>query len=349
MLILEAMDILRIDSLTKDYLYGRRALHGIDLTLEENSSAAVFGRDGAGKTTLLKCVAGLESPTGGGIYFGDASAADVPVKDRNISMTFPDALSKGKTVYDNLYFSFGVRGEGKELFEERLREADRFFDIHHLYFKKIVDLDPQKKAAVAFVRCLIRDARLYIFDNPLSGFTREEKEDFILRFKAYRSFKKERGAVLYASDDFEEIRFLNFETLILNCGFGSACGTLADLYKRPPNIYVCELFGFNVLKLGGSYTAVRPEDMKALKNPEGFGYSGEKISCRFLSESFAPCCNTLYFGHSDGLGFFSVRQSGEEPKDRFSAGEEVFLSYGANEALYYDSSGQSLEDRAPDS
>ncbi|MDR2047754.1 MAG: ATP-binding cassette domain-containing protein [Clostridiales bacterium] len=266
------MNVIELKNVKKKYLYGAEALNGVSFALGKGEKLTVFGGAGAGKTALLKAIAGLTEFEGEMRLFGKPCAG-LPLRDRNISMTFSDAFKKSKTVYENLRFSFDLRNIERSAFEEKLREIDGAFGIGYLYFFKFADLNAGQRASVTAARCLMRDADLYLLDNPLKGLDADEKRGFILRFLAY--LKDKDYTVIYATDDLAETRLLNFKNLTLNCGFTGGCGYLEDLYAAPPELSLCRLFGMNVFDEGDVYAAVKPRDLEIA------GYSGasEKGVC----------------------------------------------------------------------
>jgi ABC-type sugar transport system ATPase subunit len=259
------MEKIRFENVKKKYLYGADALNGVSFSLEKNRRMTLFGDAGAGKTTLLKIVAGL-TDFEGGVYLDGADIRKIPIKDRRISMTFSDAFKSRKSVYENLYFSFKIRGIEAKIFEEKLRKIDEIFGVGYLYFWSFKDLNQRQKAIVTVLRCLIRDADLYLLDNPLKGLPINEKRDFILKMLSYLGGER---TLIYSTDDLDEARLLNFDTLILNCGYISDAGLLEDMRKAPAELSVCRLFGFNIFKIGGEYIAIKPEELifKKSENP----------------------------------------------------------------------------------
>ncbi|MDR2091618.1 MAG: ATP-binding cassette domain-containing protein [Clostridiales bacterium] len=252
------MNELTLKNVKKKYLYGANALNGVSFSLKKNERLTLFGGGGAGKTTLLKAVAGL-TDFDGEILLDGVDIRGIPLKKRGISMTFPDAFKPRKSVYENLRFSFEIRGIEGKIFEEKLREIDGIFGIGYLYFFKFKDLNQRQKAVVTAVRCLIREAELYILDNPLKGLPKEEKRDFLLKMLTYL---KGRGTLIYATDDLGEARFLNFFNVILDCGYVSGKGFFSELYFKPRELSVCRLLGMNVFADGEEYAVVKPENLE---------------------------------------------------------------------------------------
>ncbi|MDR3264176.1 MAG: ATP-binding cassette domain-containing protein [Clostridiales bacterium] len=270
------MEYLKLENVCKQYLYGVKALNNISFSLPQNGRMTVFGGESAGKTTLLKIIAGLLEQTEGGIFLQGKNAAAISIKDRNISMSFADAFKKHKTLYDNLYYSFLIRGKSREVFESRLKEADGIFAMNHMLFKKYGDLNAEERAVAVVLRCLMRDADLYILDNPLKDLQQECKKNLLLKISD--CIKNIDGAVIYAADDFDEACFLNFRTLILNYGSISGYGNLNDIYNKPDDLYACKLFGMNVIK--GNFIK---ESDKIYFQPE----SGGKILTDFTEQAVA--------------------------------------------------------------
>ncbi|MDR1940238.1 MAG: ATP-binding cassette domain-containing protein [Clostridiales bacterium] len=252
------MELLTLKNLDKRYLYGADALNGVCLGLSEGGRLVVFGGAGSGKTTLAKVISGLTGITGGEALYRGEPFANVGIRERNISACMPEAFCGRKSVYDNLYRSFELRSEGRAGFESRLREADAFFDFSHMLFKKYKDLNFYERIKAALVRCLLRDADLYLVDNAFKGLSAIDKRRLLLNAAAYLNLKP--GAFIYMTDDIDDARLLGFETLILNYGSAESCGDILD--PKPDGLYAARTSGFNVIRLGDGgkavYAAVAP-------------------------------------------------------------------------------------------
>jgi multiple sugar transport system ATP-binding protein len=337
------MEKIRFENVKKKYLYGANALNDVGFSLEKGRRMTVFGGEGAGKTTLLKVVAGL-TDFEGNIYLDDKDIRKISVKDRRISMTFADAFKPRKSVYENLFFSFKIRGIEAKIFEEKLRKIDEIFGVGYLYFWKFKDLNQRQKAVVTIIRCLVRDAELYLLDDPLKGLTKSEKRDFLLKTLSYLDGER---TLIYATDDLDEARLLNFYTVILNCGYVGDSGFFEDIRKAPAELSVCRLLGINVFEDGDKYIAVKPEDLRFKKSentePEnnfyGFGASAKLIGIEncsmhsvynFVSSDDERNFFGAYVFHSDGGSI--------PPK----IGDIYELFYDETKALFYGISDEKL-------
>jgi ABC-type multidrug transport system ATPase subunit len=221
------------------------------------------------------------------------------------------------------------------------------------------DLNKRQKALVTVIRCLLRDAELYLLDNPLKGLTKPEKRDFLLKILSYLDGK---GTLIYSTDDLDEARLLNFYTVILNCGYVSDAGFFEDIRKKPKELSVCRLLGINVFR-GGEYIAVKPEDLKFKKseNTEGLDFSKNAKRFDFSEGAYAfggfaksigiengSAYNVRHFASLDGSGdFFSAYIFPTDGGGFIPETGGIYeLFYDASKALYYNVSDEKLIDKA---
>ncbi|MDR3294050.1 MAG: ATP-binding cassette domain-containing protein [Clostridiales bacterium] len=289
------MKYLEVEKLSKKFLYGEQALDGVSFSLDRGERLTVFGDSCAGKTALVKTVLGLFEKSGGSIRLGGRDIAEIPFKERGFSSTFFDAFKRRKSVYENLFYSFRLRGIERSVFEEKLRIADGFFNTKNLLFKEWGDLSPREKALAVIVRCVLRGAELYLFDDPLKGLAFPEKKEILLRLSAYLDAAV-GGAVLYTTGDLLEAEFLNQKTLILNYGTVAAYGDLKGIFAAPPDLYCCRLFGFNVLKRDKYPQSILQNDLNGNTSAQGdTEYQTRSILQNDLNENTFVPNNAVFF------------------------------------------------------
>ncbi|HID86743.1 MAG TPA: ABC transporter ATP-binding protein, partial [Anaerolineae bacterium] len=168
------MTQVRLEGVTKIFRDGRveiTALDSVDLLIRDGETMCVIGPTGCGKTTLLRVIAGLEVPDEGTVYFDGVDMRGVPPRDRGIGMVFQNyALYPHWEAYENLAFSFRVRGLDAEI-PERVRATSEImgvgFDL--LLPRKPSTLSDGERQRVAVARCIVREPRILLFDEPLSN------------------------------------------------------------------------------------------------------------------------------------------------------------------------------------
>ena len=155
--------------LVKDY-DETPAVRGIDLEIADKEFVVLVGPSGCGKSTTLRMIAGLEDITGGEILIGGEVVNDMPPKDRNIAMVFQNyALYPHMTVHENMSFGLRLKKLPKEEIARRVENAARILDIRELLERKPKQLSGGQRQRVAMGRAIVRDPKVFLFDEPLSN------------------------------------------------------------------------------------------------------------------------------------------------------------------------------------
>src|SRR6201996_5580282 len=147
-----------------------KAVHGIDLEIADQEFVVLVGPSGCGKSTTLRMIAGLEEITGGEIYIGGDLVNDVPPRDRDIAMVFQNyALYPHMTVFENMAFGLRLKRYPKAEIKSRITEAARMLDISDLIDRKPKQLSGGQRQRVAMGRAIVRNPKVFLFDEPLSN------------------------------------------------------------------------------------------------------------------------------------------------------------------------------------
>src|SRR5512139_675059 len=163
------MSVITISHLTKRF-EGKVAVNDISFQLAEQEFLVLVGPSGCGKTTTLRMLAGLEPATSGDIYFGERLVNEIRPKDRNVAMVFQDyAVFPHLTVYENIAYGLRSRGVSNKIVKERVPAAAKMFRIEPLLNRKPRQVSGGERQRVALARAMVRDAVLYLFDEPLSN------------------------------------------------------------------------------------------------------------------------------------------------------------------------------------
>src|ERR1700747_2676084 len=226
----------------KNYDGGVQAVKGIDLEIADREFVVLVGPSGCGKSTTLRMIAGLEEITDGEIWIGGDVVNDVPPRDRDIAMVFQNyALYPHMSVFDNMAFGLKLRKFPKDEIKRRVDEAARILDIGTLLDRKPRALAGGQRQRVAMGRAIVRNPKVFLFDEPLSNL------DAKLRVQMRTEIKKVHQTVktntVYVTRDQVEAMTLADRVVVMNAGTIEQLGTPHDLYHTPRTKFVAAFIG----------------------------------------------------------------------------------------------------------
>src|SRR3982750_2790730 len=218
------------------------ALRGVDLDIADKEFIVLVGPSGCGKSTTLRMIAGLEEITGGDIAIGGAVVNDVPPKDRDIAMVFQNyALYPHMNVYENMSFGLKLKRTPKDEIDRRVKHAAQILDITELLDRKPKRLSGGRRQRVARGRAIVRDPKVFLFDEPLSNL------DAKLRVQMRTEIKKVHQTVktttVYVTHDQIEAMTLADRIAVMNEGRIEQIGTPQELYHHPATRFVAGFIG----------------------------------------------------------------------------------------------------------
>jgi multiple sugar transport system ATP-binding protein len=222
---------------------GIKALDNANLLIRRGETMSLIGPTACGKTTLLKVIAGLIAPDEGAVYFDGQDVTKMPPKDRNIGMVFQDyALYPHLTSLGNLSFPFVVQQREEEI-PERVRVTSR---IMGLGFDKLLGRMPRtlsvgERQRVAVARCIIREPRVFLFDEPLSNL--DAKLRVQTRVEIKKLLRRFRITSVYTTHDQTEALALADRLAVMNEGRIEQVGTYGEIYSWPVNVFVAGFVG----------------------------------------------------------------------------------------------------------
>ncbi|MGB0695150.1 MAG: ABC transporter ATP-binding protein [Rhodospirillaceae bacterium] len=239
--------ILDIQNLRKSY-GTHDILKDINVSIEKGDFLVLVGPSGCGKSTLLNCIAGLEPITGGSIHIGGRDMTDVSPKDRDIAMVFQSyALYPTMSVAKNITFGMKVRGVDPAVRETKLAEVAKQLQIEQLLNRRPGQLSGGQRQRVAMGRALVRDPKLFLFDEPLSNL------DAKLRVEMRTEIKKLHqtlgASMVYVTHDQIEAMTLATKIVVMKDGIIQQAGSPAELYNRPANLFVADFMGSPAMNL----------------------------------------------------------------------------------------------------
>ncbi|MGE0724629.1 MAG: ABC transporter ATP-binding protein [Alphaproteobacteria bacterium] len=218
------------------------AVRGIDLDISDKEFVVLVGPSGCGKSTTLRMIAGLEEITDGDIMIGGEVVNDVPPKDRDIAMVFQNyALYPHMTVYENMSFGLRLKKVAKSEIASRVENAARILDISELLQRKPKQLSGGQRQRVAMGRAIVRDPKVFLFDEPLSNL--DAKLRVQMRTEIKKVHQKVRTTTVYVTHDQVEAMTLADRVVVMNHGRIEQVGAPNDLYHSPATKFVAGFIG----------------------------------------------------------------------------------------------------------
>lgn len=262
------MSDLKITGLHK-YYGAFHAVKGINLEVPSGEFTVLVGPSGCGKSTLLRSIAGLEDVSSGTIEIGGKDVTWARPRDRDIAMVFQNyALYPYLNVKDNVAFGLRARKFAEAEVEKRVKRAADMLGIGHLLERFPRELSGGQRQRVAIGRAIVRDAILYLFDEPLSNLDAQLRDD--MRVEIKRLHKELKRTMVYVTHDQIEAMTLADRIVLLRDGVIEQQGSPLDLFERPASKFVAGFLGspkMNFLPVTVSATGVVLADGMELAMP----------------------------------------------------------------------------------
>ena len=223
--------------------YGEvEAVRAIDLDIADHEFVVLVGPSGCGKSTTLRMIAGLEDITDGEVLIGGDVVNDVPPKDRDIAMVFQNyALYPHMTVFQNMSFGLRLKRYPKKEIKKRVDEAARILDITELLDRKPKQLSGGQRQRVAMGRAIVRNPKVFLFDEPLSNL--DAKLRVQMRTEIKKVHLQVRTTTVYVTHDQIEAMTLADRVVVMNGGRIEQVGTPHELYHTPQTRFVAGFIG----------------------------------------------------------------------------------------------------------
>lgn len=241
-------------------------IHGVDLDIRDGEFIVFVGPSGCGKSTLMRMVAGLEDITAGEILIDGQVVNDLPPRDRDIAMVFQDyALYPNKTVFENMAFGLRLRKTPADRIKESVHSAAETLQISHLLERLPKALSGGQRQRVAMGRAIVRQPKVFLFDEPLSNL------DALLRNQVRAEIKKLhhrlKGTTIYVTHDQVEAMTLADRIVVLRAGVIVQVGTPDEIYHQPRHRFVAGFTGSPPMNFVDA--AVTTDDGRAVLNLDG--------------------------------------------------------------------------------
>ena len=351
------------------------SVEDFNLDIKDKEFIVFVGPSGCGKSTTLRMIAGLEDITEGTASIDGTVVNDVAPKDRDIAMVFQNyALYPHMTVYDNMAFGLKLRKYGKEDIDKRVNEAAEILGLKEFLQRKPADLSGGQRQRVAMGRAIVRDAKVFLMDEPLSNL--DAKLRVSMRAEIAKIHSRIGATTIYVTHDQTEAMTLADRIVIMSAtknpaGTGTIgrveqIGTPQEVYKHPANKFVAGFIGSPAMNffevtvegdrlvgLNGDFSLKVPEgSLKGLKEK---GYQGKKVilgirpedinmETAFL-ETFPESVLTAKISVSELLGaeshLYCAVGSSEfvakvDARDHMNTGSSIKLGFDLNKAHYFD-------------
>ena len=236
------MSFLELKKVTKVYPNGTKAINETSLNIEHGEFMVFVGPSGCGKSTLLRMIAGLEDITEGEIDLDGKTINKIDPSDRDIAMVFQNfALYPHMNVYKNLSYGLKNKGESKEIINKKVNEVAELLEIKEYLQRKPAQLSGGQRQRVAMGRAIVRNPKVFLFDEPLSNL------DAKLRGQVRIEIKKLQQSMnvtsVFVTHDQVEAMTLGDRMAVINEGVIEQIGTPIEVYEKPKSKFVAEFIG----------------------------------------------------------------------------------------------------------
>ena len=264
------------------------AVEDFSMEIKDKEFVVLVGPSGCGKSTTLRMIAGLEEITGGELYIGDRLVNELEPKDRDIAMVFQNyALYPHMTVYDNMAFGLKLRKVPKEEIDKKVQKAAKILGLSQYLKRKPAALSGGQRQRVALGRAIVRDAPIFLMDEPLSNL--DAKLRVTMRAEIAKLHQQLKTTTIYVTHDQTEAMTLADRIVIIKDGIQQQVGTPMEVYNKPANVFVAGFIGspamnfFHVILKDGKIIDKENHDFE-IPVPEGKlkvlkdkGYNGKEL------------------------------------------------------------------------
>jgi multiple sugar transport system ATP-binding protein len=312
------------------------AVRSINLDIPDNEFVVLVGPSGCGKSTTLRMVAGLEEVTSGDIFIGGEIVNDLPPKDRDIAMVFQNyALYPHMTAFENMSFGLKLRKFPKDEIKKRVDQAARILDITELLDRKPKALSGGQRQRVAMGRAIVRNPKVFLFDEPLSNL--DAKLRVQMRTEIKRVHQMVKTTTIYVTHDQVEAMTLADRVVVMNNGSIEQTAKPQELYHHPKTRFVAGFIGSPAMNLlrcrveqNSSGLQVRISDTISLPVPPSHSarfrsLTGKELICGLRPEHITE-----------------PRRSGGDQNCEFAATLDVVEPMGMETMVYFNIDGQQI-------
>ena len=236
------MATLSLRNVDKIYDNNVQAVFGFTLDIQDKEFIVFVGPSGCGKSTTLRMIAGLEDISAGELYIDDQLMNDVAPKDRNIAMVFQSyALYPHMTVYENMAFGLRLRKVPKDIIDQKVKDAAEKLGLTPYLQRKPKALSGGQRQRVALGRAIVRDAKVFLMDEPLSNL--DAKLRVQMRSELIRLHNSLATTTIYVTHDQIEAMTMASRIVVMKDGYIQQVGAPKEIYDNPINVFVAGFIG----------------------------------------------------------------------------------------------------------
>ena len=329
----------RLENLSKSYGHVE-VIPDINLTIKDGSFTVLVGPSGCGKSTLLRMIAGLEQVSDGYISIDNADVTHAEPSDRGIAMVFQSyALYPHMSVKQNIGFGLKLAKTPKAEIETRVQKAADILQLGPLLDRKPRQLSGGQRQRVAIGRSIVRDPKVFLFDEPLSNLDAALRTQ--MRVELAELHSSLDATMVYVTHDQVEAMTMADQIVIMQAGKIEQVGSPMDLYNYPASVFVAGFIGSPKMNLitgpeaerhGATTLGIRPEHIEV--NPSKGAWNGTLRHIEFLgSDSYA-------YVTVDSVGEVTVRINGQTTLE---TGQRVWLSPQPDQLHFFDNQGHNMK------
>jgi multiple sugar transport system ATP-binding protein len=236
------MASIEMKNIVKKYGDGFPAVNDVSIDVADGEFLILVGPSGCGKSTLLRMIVGLEDITSGDMVIDGQRVNDLAPRDRNLAMVFQNyALYPHLTVYENIAFPLRLQKRPEKEIDEKVRQASRTLDLDEHLERKPGNLSGGQRQRVAMGRAIVRDAKAFLFDEPLSNLDAKLRGQ--MRTEIARLQKQLGITTVYVTHDQTEAMTLGDRVAVMKRGVLQQLASPRELYEQPVNLFVAGFIG----------------------------------------------------------------------------------------------------------
>lgn len=356
---------LKLEHIYKIYDNNVTAVEDFNLTIADKEFIVFVGPSGCGKSTTLRMIAGLEEISKGDFYIDGKRVNDVAPKDRDIAMVFQNyALYPHMSVFENMAFGLKLRKFSKDEIDKRVNEAARILGLEQYLDRKPKALSGGQRQRVALGRAIVRDAKVFLMDEPLSNL--DAKLRVSMRAEISKLHQRLGTTTIYVTHDQTEAMTMATRLVVMKDGLVQQVGSPKEVYEKPANVFVGGFIGSPAMNF---FKGTLQQDMFVIGNgklsvkvPEGKlkylreqGYIGKEVMMGIRPEEIhdEPIflqaaekstveatievaellgAESMLYSHIDGQNFVAR----VDARSDYNPGQKVTLAFDMNKVHFFD-------------